>query len=143
MVECYNLTIDEDDDLHNIDIPESEGHCDVHGSAVKAPKVTQPLKTQTINIGSEDQPKYATSGDYWDEDTVSEATQLLHEYRDLCLIKFLEIKGIIEAVNDILSWVEVRLHVADGVQRWQMSLLARSHSYCLCRRKKGLSELKK
>ena len=52
-VECYNLTIDEDHDPRNINIPESEGNCDVHGPAVKAPEVTQPLKTRTVNIGSE------------------------------------------------------------------------------------------
>ena len=44
-VECYNLEIDEDTDLRNIDIPESEGHCDIHGPAVEAPEVTRPLKT--------------------------------------------------------------------------------------------------
>ena len=79
--------------------------------------MTQPLKTRTVNIGSEGQPKYATSGDYWDEDTVSKATQILHECRDLCLMKFLEIRGFIEAVDDILSWVEAQLHAVDGVQR--------------------------
>ena len=66
-VECYNLAIDEDDDPCNINIPESEGYCEVHGPAVEAPKVTQPLKTWTVNIGSVEKPKYATIGDYWDE----------------------------------------------------------------------------
>ena len=65
-VECYNLAIDEDDDPRNINIPELEGHCEVHGPAVEAPEVTQPLKTRTVNIGSEENPKYATIGDYWD-----------------------------------------------------------------------------
>ena len=58
-------------------------------------------------------------------------------------MKFLEIRGFIEAVDDILSWVEARLHAADGIQKCQMSSLGRNHSYCLCRRRKGLSELKK
>ena len=39
-LECYNLTIDEDDDPRNISIPDSEGHCEVHGPAVEAPEVT-------------------------------------------------------------------------------------------------------
>ena len=51
VVECHNLAIDEDDDPCNINIPESEGHCKVHGPAVEAPEVTQPLKTRTVNIG--------------------------------------------------------------------------------------------
>ena len=114
-VEYYNLAIDEDDDPRNIGIPESEEHCDVHGPAAESLEVTQPLKTRTVNIGSEDQPKYVTSGDYWDGDTSSIATQLLHECRALCLRQFLEIRGIIEAMDGILSWVEARLHVADGV----------------------------
>ena len=44
-IEFYNLAINENDDLRNINIPESEGHCEVHGLAVEAPEVTQPLKT--------------------------------------------------------------------------------------------------
>ena len=79
-VECYNFTIDEDDDPRNIAIPESEGCCDIHGPAVEAPEVTQPLKTRTVNIGSKTQPKLATIDDYWDEEMVSKVTQLLHEY---------------------------------------------------------------
>ena len=62
-IECYNLAIDEDDDPRNINIPDSEGHCEVHGPAVEAPEVTQPLKTRKVNIGSEERPKYATIGD--------------------------------------------------------------------------------
>ena len=64
-IECYNL--DEDDDPHNINIPESEGHYEVHGPTVESPEVTQPLKTRKVNIGSEEMHKYATIGDYWDE----------------------------------------------------------------------------
>ena len=52
-VECYNLAIDKDDDLCNINIPELEGNCEVREPVVEAPEVTQPLKTRTINIGSE------------------------------------------------------------------------------------------
>ena len=66
-VECYNLTVDEDDDPRNINILDSEGHCEVHGRAVESPEVTQPLKTRKVNIGSEETPKYATIRDYWDE----------------------------------------------------------------------------
>ena len=116
-VECYNLAIDEDDDLHNINIPESEGHCKVHGPAVEALEVTQPLKTWTINIGSEENPKYATIGDYWDDKMVSKVTQILHEYQDLSLTGFSKMKGITEVVEDILSWVEVRSHVEDGIRK--------------------------
>ena len=67
----------------------------MHGPAVEAPEVTQPLKTRTVNIGSEEQPKLATIGDYWDDEMVSKVTQLLHEYQDLFPTKFSEMKGIL------------------------------------------------
>ena len=51
-LECYNLAIDEDDNPCNINIPESEGNCEVCGQVVEAPEVTQPLKTRTVNIRS-------------------------------------------------------------------------------------------
>ena len=82
-------------------------------------------------------------GDYWDEVMVTRATQLLHKYQDLYLMKFFETKGIIEAVADFLLWVEARLSVADDVQTCQMSLVGRSHGDCLYQRGKGMSELKK
>ena len=103
VIECYNLAIDEDDDLRNINIPKSEGYCEVHGPAVEAPKVTHPLKTRKVNIGSEEIPKYATIGDYWDEEMVSKVTELLHEYQDLFSTKFSEMKGILGDIGVIKS----------------------------------------
>ena len=40
-------------------------------------------------------PKYATIGDYWDEEMVCKVTELLHEYQDLFPTKFSEMKGIL------------------------------------------------
>ena len=100
-VECYNLSIDEDDDPHNINIPESGGHSEVHGPVVESPEVTQPLKTRKVNIGSEEMPKYTTIGDYWDEEMVRKVTELLHEYQDLFLMKFSEMKGILGDIGVI------------------------------------------
>ena len=65
------------------------------GPVVEAPEVTQPLKTRTVNIGSEEQPKLATIGDYWDDEMVSKVTQLLHEYQDIFPMKFSKMKGIL------------------------------------------------
>ena len=104
--------------------------------------MTQPLKIRKVNIGSEEMPKYATIGDYWDEEMVSKVTQLLHEYQDLSLPGFSTTKIIIAVVEDILSWVEVRSHVEDGIRKCRMSPLWHSQSYCLYRRRKDLSELK-
>ncbi len=40
-------------------------------------------------------PKYATFGDYWDEDMVRKVIELLHEYQDLLSMKFSRMKGIL------------------------------------------------
>lgn len=47
-----------------------------------------PLKVRKENIRLETKPKYATIGDYWDEDNVSKITYFLHEYRELFPTKF-------------------------------------------------------
>ena len=41
----------------------------------------KPLKTKKVNVGSKKEPKFATIGDYWDEDTFAKVTELLHEYQ--------------------------------------------------------------
>ena len=41
------------------------------------------------------EPKFANIWDYWDDNTVSKVTKFLHEYQDLSLTRFSELKGII------------------------------------------------
>ena len=89
-----------------------------------------------VNIGSEEIPKYATIGDYWDEEMVRKVTQLLHKYQDLFSKKFTEKKRIIEAVEDILLSVEVRSSVEFRVTNYRLSLLGRSQNYWVCQRRK-------
>ena len=45
-------------------------------------------------------------------------------------------------MGDILSCIEARSSVKDGIRKCRMSPLWRSQSYCLCRRRKYLSALK-
>ena len=45
--------------------------------------------------------KYATVRDYWDEEMVSQVTELLHECQDLFPTKFLEMKGILGDIGVI------------------------------------------
>jgi hypothetical protein len=47
-----------------------------------------------MNIGSEEHPKLASIGDYWDEQTMTEIQALLREYEDLFPKIFSELKGI-------------------------------------------------
>ena len=53
------------------------------------------LKITKVNIRLEYNPKFANIGDYWDEETVAKITDLLHEFQDLFLTNFREIKGIV------------------------------------------------
>ena len=54
----------------------------------------KPLKIKKVNIGSEENLKFANIGDYWDDETVGNITDLLHEFQDLFPTKFSEMKGI-------------------------------------------------
>ena len=53
-----------------------------------------PLKVKKVNIGSPENPNFASMGDYQDNATVGKITDLLHEFQDLFLKMFVEIKGI-------------------------------------------------
>ena len=92
---CYNLSGDPDNDLTNINILESEGSCEVEGSDISSEQFIKTLKIKKVNIGSEDSPKFANIGDYWDEETVAKITDLLHEFQDLFSTNFREMKGIV------------------------------------------------
>eukprot|EP00253_Pinus_taeda_P006591 PITA_06591 len=95
-LECYNVQVeDDDDDPRNINIPEKEGSHEVRGPTIKDPDITAPLKTKQVNIGTEEQPKYATLADYWDNATLEKVIELLREYQDLFPTKFTKLKGIL------------------------------------------------
>ena len=53
MMECYNLSEEpeDDDELHNINIPKTEGSQDVVETDVLTDPMTQPLKIKKVNIG--------------------------------------------------------------------------------------------
>ena len=61
----------------------------------------KPLKIKKVNIGSPDNPKFSNIGDYWDEETVTNITDLLHEYQDLFPTNFLEMKGIVGDLGEM------------------------------------------
>lgn len=94
-LECYNLAADEDDEPHNINIPESEGTREIQGPELEIPEITKNLKTKKINIGTEADPKFASIGDYWDEEIVGNIVDLLRDNQDLFPTKFTEMKGIL------------------------------------------------
>lgn len=67
----------------------------MHRPATEDPDITAPLKMKQVNIGTEEKPKYATLGDYWDDATVENVFELLREHRDLFPTKIMELKGIL------------------------------------------------
>jgi len=93
--ECYNFTIDEDDDPRNINIPESEGSRAVVGPTLECPEIIEKLKIKKVNIGTEETPKIASIRNYWDDKTIGHIADLLQEYQYLFPTKFEDMKGIL------------------------------------------------
>ena len=85
MMKCYNLSgePEDDDELLNVNIPDSKGSRDVVVLDIPKDSMSQPLKIMKVNIGSEENPKFANIGDYWDEETMAKIMDLLHEFQDL------------------------------------------------------------
>jgi len=46
MLECYNVTVEEEEDPQNINIQETEGQHEVEGPKAVNPDITKPLKTR-------------------------------------------------------------------------------------------------
>ena len=59
------------------------------------------LKINKVNIGSLENPKFSNIVDYWDEEIVGKITKLLHEFKDLFLTKFSEIKGLVGYLSEM------------------------------------------
>jgi len=76
------------DDLFNIQIIDNEGERDVEGLSLESEVFFAPIKVNKVNIGTNDNPKMESIGDYWDEKTVERITELLHEYSDMFPMNF-------------------------------------------------------
>ena len=103
MMECYKISGEskEDDEQCNINIPETEGSQDVAAPDVSTDPMTQPLEIKKVNIGTEENPKFSNSWDYWDEETMAKITDLLHEFQDMFPTKFSEMKGILGDLGEM------------------------------------------
>jgi hypothetical protein len=66
----------------------------VEGPPLESEVIVVSIKVKKVNIGTVENPKMASIGDYWDEKTVESITELLHEYNDLFPTTFTEMKGI-------------------------------------------------
>jgi hypothetical protein len=96
LLTCYHVqeeTPDEDDPC-DIQIKEAEGEREVEGPPIESEVIGEPIKVKKVNIGTAENPKMASIGDYWDEQTVESITDLLREYKGLFPTIFTEMKGI-------------------------------------------------
>ena len=75
--ECYNFSIEEDDDPQNINIPKFERSCAVVGPTLDCPEITEKLKIKKVNIGTEETSKIASIGKYWDDKAIGQIIHLL------------------------------------------------------------------
>jgi hypothetical protein len=91
---CYNINAAKNDDPRNVNITETKGQRDIEGPGVELHFIGQPIKIKKFNIGTEQTPKLANVGDYWDDATIDKITDLLHEYQDLFPTKFTDMKCI-------------------------------------------------
>ena len=83
-MECSNITREPyDDDPLEINIPDSEGMCVMEGYSMFTDHFLKPLKINKLNIRSVESPKFANIRDYWDDETVGNITDLLHEFQDI------------------------------------------------------------
>ena len=75
LVKCYKVDIesDDDEDLRNLNIPETEGERQVAIPSFGNDELdyTKTMRTTQVNIGIEEKPKVATIGDYWDKNIIN------------------------------------------------------------------------
>jgi hypothetical protein len=91
------------EELRNLDIKETEGSREIQDTIPShtCSSYNHPLKLWKVNIGSVENPKIASIGDYWDEKAMNEVHNLLREYEDLFLKMFSELKGIKGAMGEM------------------------------------------
>ena len=63
--------------------------------------MNQLLNIRKVNIGIEENPKFASVGDYRDEETMENITDILHEFQYLFPTKFSKMKGILGDLGEI------------------------------------------
>jgi hypothetical protein len=74
MLSCGREALDEDD-LCNIQITKIEGEREVEGPSLESELLGSPIKVNKVNIGTNENPKMASIGYYWDEQTVERITK--------------------------------------------------------------------
>ena len=73
----------------------------MEGPPLESEVISAPIKINKVNIGTTEQPKMVSIGDYWDEETLESIIELLREYNDLFPTTFTEMKGIDEELGEM------------------------------------------
>jgi hypothetical protein len=73
---CYHVHEESpnEDEPRDIQIEEVEGKRDLEGSPIESEVISVPIKVKRVNIGTNEHPKMANIGDYWDEPTIESIT---------------------------------------------------------------------
>jgi hypothetical protein len=73
--------------------------------------IVSPINVKKVSIGTIENPKMASIGDYWDDKTMEIIIELLCEYNNLFPTMFTEMKGIARELGEmkIPIRVEARL----------------------------------
>jgi archaellum component FlaC len=66
----------------------------VEGPSLELEVISVAIKINKINIETTEQPKMASIGDYWDEQTLESIMEFLREYNNIFPTTFIEMKGI-------------------------------------------------
>jgi len=82
-----------EDNPCDIQIAEGEGERGLEGPQLQSKEFTAPM-IKKVNIGTEEKPKIANIGDYWDSETMEKIIELLRKYNDLFPTTFSEMKGV-------------------------------------------------
>jgi hypothetical protein len=100
---CYHLQEEalDEDDPHNFHITKLEGEREVEGPPLESEVFVVLIKVKKVNIGTTENPKMASIGDYWDEQTIESITELLRKYNDLFPTMFTEMKGILGEIGEM------------------------------------------
>jgi hypothetical protein len=65
-----------EDNSRNIQITEVEGEREVEGPNIDSKYYVAPLNIKKVNIGTTKNPKMASIGDYWDNQTIERIIEL-------------------------------------------------------------------
>jgi hypothetical protein len=103
LLSCYHVQEEapEEDDPRNIQIEEVEDEREVEVPPMESEVIVASIKVKKVNIGTVENPKMASIGDYWDEKIVESITELLREYSNLFPTTFTKMKGIIGELGEM------------------------------------------